>query len=199
MKRVLYFLEDRAHESFLTALVERVALEEGLRTEPRVLSSTGGAGRVVQELQQYAMDVGRHFEGACWFDVLVVGIDGNCRSRATRVREIDRAVAGSGLEQCVVHCVPDPHIERWYLLDIGALRQATGLEVAVSVPPYKCERSVYKSILVEQLKAVGSLLGGPEYGAEIAGALDFDVVGDRRYGDKGFMSFVDELRRGLTR
>jgi len=128
------------------------------------------------------------------FDLVVVAIDGNCKGAPQRAREIEKRVAGTPIESLLVTCVPDPHIERWYLLDLGALQRAVGCQLDVDAPPYKCKKDFYKQILGQALRPVGSLFGGPEYGETIAQEIDLRLLEKQ---DAGFERFITELRRGL--
>ncbi len=192
-----YFLEDVGQERFLVALVERVAKERGvppdlLRHDKR--NATGGQGKALSELRRFLRDVSRERERP--FDLLVAAIDGNCQGYAKRRKEIQATVKRSGYLGSVVCAVPDPHIERWYLADSSSFRQALGTTVAPEVPPYKCERRRYKEALRRAVYQTGAVapLGGPEYGHDIARALDFYVVGEA---DAGFKHLIDQLRAAL--
>ncbi len=189
--RVLYFLEDRAQECLVRGLVRRVADEEGVAVEHDVRSAVRGAGRVMEELNSF---VGSLPVSLAEADVLIVAVDANCARRATKEREIRSVIHGTGLEDRTVCCVPDPHIERWYVADRAALSRAVGVGITVSMPKRKCGRDVYKRALCEALKPVGSVLGGPEYGEDLARELDYESL---RSTHSGFGEFVDDLRRGL--
>ncbi|MBN1875634.1 MAG: DUF4276 family protein [Anaerolineae bacterium] len=193
-----YFLEDVGQEAFLQALVERVAQDVGinkkeLHHDPR--NTTGGKGRVITELRKFLRDV--QHSRASDFDVLVIAIDGNCQGYLEKRNELHDIVERSGYRSAVVYAVPDPHIERWYLEDVAALTQAIGADIKPDTPRYKCERGRYKNALREALKQAGIVppLGGIEYAADIAQALDLYTVGKA---DAGFKHFEDELRSVIT-
>ena len=107
------------------------------------------------------------------------------------------AVERSGYGGRVACAVPDPHIERWYLLAPHTLQQVLGVSIVLDVPPYKCERGRYKRALREAIQQAGIIapLGGIEYGPDVARTLDLYTVGRA---DPGFKHFVDELREGLS-
>ncbi len=192
-----YFLEDIAHARFLQTLVERMATEQNipriaLRHELR--NVTGGAGTALSELRAFVRDVRR--SQVHTFDVLVVAIDSNCHSHVERRNQIQRIIEQSGYPGSVAFAIPDPHIERWYLEDARALQQALQSDILPRVPAYKCERGLYKQALRQALKEAGviTLLGGAEYGDDIANAIDLYKLGKA---DAAFKHFADSLRQAL--
>src|SRR5438067_1703863 len=122
MRKVLAFGEDYAHEVVLRTLVERLAAEQQLQVEVQIRSATGGHGRVLRELKQFIAELGRG--RAHLPDVFVVAGDANCLGYTDRVKEIKAAVAG--YEGLVVLAVPDPHVERWLLVDSQAFKAVLG-------------------------------------------------------------------------
>lgn len=74
-----YFLEDRGHEIFLTAIVARMAREKGFRPgewSDDVRSATGGQS--IQKYRSFLNDISR-MKGHFPFDILIVASDGNCK------------------------------------------------------------------------------------------------------------------------
>jgi hypothetical protein len=59
--------------------------------------------------------------------------------------------------------VPDPHIERWLLLDGAAFKAVFG--EGCDAPDLKCSRDRYKSRLIEAIRGTGVTpnLGGLEF------------------------------------
>lgn len=193
--KVGYFLEDVGQERFLTSLVERVAQEKHFgKIEHEVRNATGGRGRVLSELRKFLRELG---QSPLDLDLLVVAIDGNCKSYQKVRKEIHKMVQRSRCHIPVVCAIPDPHIERWYLADEEALKQVLNIQSVSSLPPYKCERGRYKRALRQTVQNVGIIppLGGIEYGADIANTLDFYKVGKV---DAGFKHFIDDLRTLLS-
>lgn len=193
-----YFLEDIGQERFLRALVNRVAREMGLpsrRLRHEVRNATGGRGVVLDELRRFLRDVKHERERP--FALLVVAIDGNCRSYRKRRDEIRAIVEQSGYPGLVICAVPNPHIERWYLADPRGLQQVLEVSSIPEVPPYKCERGRYKQALRDAIRQTGIIapLGGLEYGPDIAEILDLYTVGKA---DAGFKHFLDELQAELA-
>ncbi len=48
-------------------------------------------------------------------DLFIVATDANCRGYTERKREIDLAI--EKFKEITIYAIPDPHIERWLLLD----------------------------------------------------------------------------------
>jgi len=196
--RVVYFLEDRAQEGFLRALVERVAREEGLPVHALVhdVRSARHGSKAIGEFRRFLVDLRRDRESLP--DLLVVAVDGNCKGygeRATQLRRMLQPTDPFG--DRVVFAIPDPHIERWYLMDQRALKEATGLERAPEMPPYKCKRSAYKQVLRDALSRppVHSLLGGVEFAEEIVERMrDLESL---RAADASFARLIADLRSAL--
>lgn len=196
--RIGYFLEDIGHQTFLEALVERIAREMAMphaRLRAEVRNATGGRGQVFQELRDFLRDVSRERERP--FDLLVVAIDGNCRGyRQTRDDILDVATQ-SDYAGPIACAVPNPHIERWYLADPLALQQVLEVDHVPDAPRYKCERARYKQVLRETIRQAGVVapLGGLEYGADIVASLDLYTAGKA---DTGFKHLLDALGEGLA-
>lgn len=195
--RVAYFLEDALQESFLQALVARVAGELSLSPDAvisDVRNATHGKGTVMTGLRRFVRDVQRQRERAP--DILIVAVDSNCQGFVEKRREIETIAQRAGYARPLVCAVPDPHIERWYLEDAIALQQVLRSQVIPQPPPYKCERDRYKQALRQVITDAGRipLLGGAEYGEEIAHCLDLYMVGKA---DGAFKHFVDSLKEAL--
>lgn len=168
MVDVLLYGEDISHEKFVTALTERVAVEEGVEVDIRTGSVRGGHGKAITELRDYQRLL-QETGGAP--DVLVVCIDGNCRGFTTGVQEIDQAIDGAVIPSYVPF-VPDPHIESWYLADPAGFKSSIG--GGFSLPAQKCERGAYKNVLTQALRTAGEfvLLGGAEFADDIVSGMD---------------------------
>jgi len=199
--RVGYFLEDIAQERFLCALVTRVAEEKGIPTDMlrhEVRNASGGEGQAMNSLSQF-LDRWRHDQVPV-LDLLIVAIDGNCRSFTERRREIENLVRERGYHGPLVCAVPDPHIERWYLADPEGFQRALSAPEAPRCPRYKrCkyERDQYKRALRKALREAGveAPLGGAEYGDDIVRSMDLYRAGRR---DRSLKHFLDDLREALT-
>lgn len=193
--KILYFLEDRAQEGFIKAFVNRIAGEESINVkslENDIRSARGGSRAAVEfrKFMRYAAKA-----GMAEIDFLVVAVDGNCKGYNERVKELDEHIKGDHpLKGKVVYAIPDPHIERWYLMDQRALKIIIGVDRAPDMPPYKCEKNYYMQLLNRTLKEadIGSLLGGTEYAEKIVGNMeDLYSLGKQ---DAVFQAFMSSLR-----
>ncbi len=165
---IVLFGEDRAHEMVVEALVARIAEEGGVRTRRQWRNATGGHGRVARQLDRYLRDL--RSQGGPWPDLIVVATDANCQGFRERVRQVTPRDAPAP----IVRAVPDPHVERWLLLDGAAFKAVFGQ--GCKAPDRKCNRNQYKDRLIAAIRAAGSipLLGGIEHAADIIGEMDID-------------------------
>jgi len=168
MRNVALFVEDFAHETFLRAMVQRLGKEHHLEVAFRPYSVRGGFGKVVKELRLFLSDLecGRRELP----DLLIVGRDANCQGHQKRRRELEAVAANCGCH--VVYAIPDPHIERWLLLDSAAFKAVLGR--GCDVPQQKCERRRFKRLLLEAVRTAGvtPLLGGIEFTEKLVKAMD---------------------------
>ena len=168
MRNVALFVEDFAHEIFLRAMVQRFGKEHHLEVAFRPYSVRGGFGKVLKELRLFLSDLecGRRELP----DLLIVGRDANCQGHQKRRRELKAVVANCGCH--VVYAIPDPHIERWLLLDSAAFKAVLGR--GCEVPQQKCERRRFKRLLLEAVRTAGVTppLGGIEYTEKLVNAMD---------------------------
>ena len=95
---------------------------------------------------------------------------------------------------CAIKATPDPHIERWFLVDLEAFHRVVG--ITSPLESQKCERGYYKGILAQAIRTAGhpSTLGGIEFARELVEALDYFRAGKA---DTSFKHFLDELRARL--
>ena len=188
MRRINLFVEDEAHEVFLTALVQRFANDYNITISIKASSVRGGHGKVIAELRQYQQNLQHSREGLP--DLIVVGIDSNCTGFLEREREINQVV--SDFTDLVIHAVPEPHIERWLLLDSEAFKTVFGK--GCPTPDQKCERDRYKRFLLEAIRNAGviPLLGGIEHTTDLVNAMDLQRVARI---DKSLERFLRALQR----
>ena len=185
MNRITLFAEDVGHEQIITALIRRLASDQGVGIEVQPLSVRGGHGRVISELKDYLRDL-RKRRIARVPDLLVVATDANCKGLTARRNEVSEACKDQPLT--TICAVPDPHIERWLLLDSAAFKRVLGH--GCSAPDQKCERDRYKQHLRNAVLAakVTPLLGGIEYAEDIVRIEKSDA---------SFGNFVSSLRAQL--
>lgn len=170
MFKINLFVEDRGHEVILKALVRLLASQHNIPVTIAVKTATGGHGRVLSRLKEYMSDLENGWEHMS--DLLIVATDGNCKGYLGRKQEID-AVMKNFVGQ-VIYAIPDPHIERWLLLDANAFKKVLGK--GCSAPTKKCERHLYKRLLIEAVRQTGinPPLGGIEYAEELVNAMDLE-------------------------
>lgn len=168
MRKVLLFGEDVGHAWVLQALVERLTQERQIEVVVVVHRAEGGFGSMLKELREYV----RALPGAreALPDLLLVGRDANCKGYSECKQALDRALAG--YPGPVVAAVPDPHVERWLLLDPAAFKAVLGKGCAA--PDNKCERDRYKERLMQAVRDTGfnPTLGGLEHAEALVQAMD---------------------------
>jgi hypothetical protein len=124
---------------------------------------------MLDELRSFVSDV-RQFPGLP--DLIVVARDTNCRGLSETQQEIEAAV--DHLSTLTLIATPDPHIERWLLLDSAAFKSVLGR--GCSAPDEKCDRDRYKNLLAEAVRqsGVNPSLGGVEYAEDIVRDMSLD-------------------------
>jgi len=166
---IILFVEDEAHETFVSVLVQRLADESNTDVRIAGRSVRGGHGRVITEFQKYLRNIHREREGLP--DLLIVATDANCKGYPERRKEIDEK--NKKLKGITVCAIPDPHIERWLLIDSSAFKKVLGK--GCKSPDQKCSRDRYKKLLLEAIQHSGiiPLVKGIEHAREIVNAMDF--------------------------
>jgi hypothetical protein len=197
---ILYFLEDIAQEGMVKALVARVFSEYSISEKSlhqSVRSSRGGS-RGLLDFEEFMKDTQE--ARSTDIDLLVVANDGNCKGYNQKLKDLSSQVAEiHPFKTKVVFAIPDPHIERWYLLDQKAFKAGVGVLAAPELPVYKCDKNYYKHLLHQFLSDSGikTLLGGTEYAESIVAKIEnFDSLQNR---DIGFDNFIKELRSSCKR
>jgi hypothetical protein len=193
---VAFFLEDIGQEAIIPPLFKRIATEEGISSdqlECPILNSRGGGSLSAYSRFLKDADKSRHSNA----DLLIVGSDGNCNGFATRRDQILKKAEGTLFTE-VIAAVPDPHVERWYLLDIPALERSSGVRIAFQHVPEKCEKDLYKTLLRRAFEGteITPPLGGIEYGERVALEMDLYNAGKK---DHGLGEFVDRSRSWVRR
>ena len=188
MHNISLFVEDRAHEDFLTALIQRLADEYNVKINIKASSVRGGHGKVITELRQYLRDLQHYKEDLP--DLVIVGTDGNREGFSERKKAIDQVT--SNFTDLIICAIPDPHIERWLLLDSAAFKTVLGK--GCQAPDQKFEKDRYKKLLIEAVLDAGliPILGGIEHAADIVNAMDFQRVAQN---DRSFRRFFRALQQ----
>jgi len=196
-RRVVIFLEDSAQEAIIPSLFMRLAVEEGFSKDQLdidILAARGGNS--LGEFRQFIKDA-RRKRSPLQADLLIVGSDANCKGFAERRDSILKAATQSSYQE-IVTAIPDPHVERWYLLDTKAFTFAVGSQMVVAPPDYKCEKNHYKTLLRKAFvdNDISPPLGGIEYGPAIAEKMDLYAAAKQ---DHGLADFVEQSKSWLKR
>ncbi len=188
MREIALFVEDYAHQQVIGALVCRMALEYNIPIRLDWRNAVGGHGKVIAELDDYLRDL--KWQGSPWPDLIVVATDANCKGLNERTREIVRRDAPAP----IILAIPDPHIERWLLLDGAAFRAVLGK--GCDAPDQKCARYRYKQLLIEAIYATGTTprIGGIEYAEDIIQKININRAARA---DRSFNRFVTDLRNAF--
>lgn len=190
------FVEDRAHEEFLRALLGRLSEEGERKIAIRVRSARGGHGRVLSEFDPYQEAVLRGLSSIP--DLLVVAVDTNCTRHREALAELETHLRPEFRGRTAFAC-PDPHIERWYMADPESFTTIVGVE-----PPLerrKCERDRYKKQLVEAIRGGGHIptLGGIEFARDLVAEMDLYRAGKREASLKLFVENARAVLRSLEK
>jgi hypothetical protein len=193
--KVLIFVGDVAQENLIKALFVRVARESGLdlsRLEVQSPYSRGGGS--IMALKDYINDYGMETAADCF----VLGSDGNCNGFVEKRKMLEKNLKKSNALDRTILAIPDPHIERWYLIDSSALSYAVGCPVGNYSPKQKCDKGHYKNLLREAIQSVGvePLQGGAEYGSEVGTNIDIFKASRE---DSGFKFFIQQVKDWASR
>jgi len=187
MREVALFVEDSAHHQFLGALIHRVAAEHAVPVKLRWQNVRHGHGAVLKELRQYLRDLERDRRSAP--DLIVVATDANCKGLVDRLNEVKGVTEKFPVR--IICAVPDPHIERWLLLDSSAFKTVFGR--GCDAPDLKCERGRYKKMLIDAIRSAGITpsLGGLEFADDIVDSMDLEYSAKA---DDSLGYFLDQLQ-----
>lgn len=192
MIRVSLFVEDVAQENLVGGLIRRMAVAEHQVVDVAVRNAEGGDGRVFSSLKRYVRDVQLRRESV---DVLVVAVDADKIGVAAR-RRLAREVVGNLVD--LVLAMPDPYIERWYLLDVAGLGQVLEAPVTADVHLHGTKADLKASLRTAVKSATGArpLLGGAEHGESLAQVMDLELA---CRSDRQLAEFLDDLQSTLRR
>ena len=190
MRDIALFGEDYAHRQIVGALVQRLAALRGIEARLDWRNAVGGHGKVAEEFGRYLRDLAR--QGGHAPDAIIVATDANCRGGRARAREFQDREAPARM----VLAIPEPHIERWLLLDGGAFQKLFGR--GCDAPDLKCDRGRYKSLLATAIRNTGieASLGGVEYAEDIVGKMSLKRAKKVDKSFRRFVEAVDNLFRG---
>ena len=189
--RMGLFAEDFGHEKYLTALIKRVASSADIECKLVNISVRGGHGKVLTELNQYLRDKKANFD----LNYLTVAVDANKRGRNETIRAIDSIAEKHQLKDYIIHAVPEPHIERWMMIDGAAFKQVFGR--GCDAPDQQFGKDRYKKLLLDAIRAAGTdpLLGGMEFADDIAKNISLQI----RSNSDDLADFLGELESALRR
>lgn len=190
MLEIALFGEDYAHRQIVGALTQRLAADMGVAVRLDWRSAVRGHGRVIQELELYLRDLTN--QGGPYPDLIVVAIDANCQGLQPSIREIEPRTQHPPAP--LILAIPDPHIERWLLLDGAAFRSVFGQ--GCNAPAYKCGRDEYKNLLAAAIHAAGiaPALGGIEFAEALVQAMDLERA---MQADPSLRRFIADLRHAF--
>jgi hypothetical protein len=176
------------------SLFNRIILESNKNPKAfdlSVLHSRGG--KSISALKAYLRDAKKR--GASPSDCVVIGSDANCKGFAKK-REMLKSEAAD-LSLSLITVIPDPHIERWYLIDAQALSTAVGETLQPHTPPYKCDKNEYKKRLKDAFlnSTIFPLSGGIEYGPEVASKMNLYKASKE---DPGLEDFIKQTKAWLV-
>jgi hypothetical protein len=185
---IVLFVEDTGHRLFIGALIRKVAQEFGRFPSLSFRSATRGRGTVVSQLEKYIRDISIGLE--VMPKILVIAVDSNCKGLQETKKILSKKC---GLYSDIsIFAIPDPHIERWMLLDSGAFKSVFGK--GCSAPDQKCEKDRYKVKLLDAIIDAGHYpsASGMERAEDVVENLNLSFCEER---DESFKIFLKDLRR----
>lgn len=190
--KIYLIVEDTAHEIVLRSLFRRLSADEGVKVSFSV-AIQGGHGGVITGIKGFQSALKKGAIPAGTPDLLVVLIDANCHDFQVRKRETAGVIDSSVFPFFVIGC-PNPHIEKWLLLDQHALSDVFG--ASLNIPLQKCDRDFYKNELRKIIQHAGWPItqGGIEYSQDIIEKIDF-IRAERT--DSSFGNFISDLKSAL--
>lgn len=186
------FCEDTGHKYTLEALINKILTQREIEYELKTLNATKGHGQVISELKKYfkELEIGLKVIP----DIIIIGIDSNCKGYNTQRKEIEKETPDQ-FKNLTVHAIPDPHIEKWFLIDSHAFKAVFG--TGCKAPDNKCEKDRFKSILADEMKKADyqPLIGGFEMVEDYIDSLDITRASNS---DDSFKKFISDITRKLN-
>jgi hypothetical protein len=175
MPEITLFCEDSFHEKFIGALLRRFGNDYAVGVAPRFLSSQGGLSRMHHEYKDFLRDLSRQRQPLP--GSIIVVVDANCKGHNGRKELMDGVLAPyPQFQQLVSYAIPDPHIERWMLVDPIAFKTVFGR--GCTLPAIKCAKDEYKKLLRREIRESGidAPLGGEEFAEDIVMEMNLGQV-----------------------
>ncbi len=185
------FMEDIAHERFITSLVRRIAFETDTNVRLDVRNASGGIPRMRGELRRFLRD---HTDiESDILDILIIVQDAD-REGETEVKgRIRNLIERTGYPRATILAVPDPYIEAWYLADPTSVQTFANPPIPLQVPLGHLNKDAYKNELSRAFPFAP--YGGIEYADEIVANMDLYRASQNV---SSLRHFIDELRSTLT-
>ena len=171
MRSILLFGEDSFHRDYIEAFLQRFSAERNIPIEIRPYSARGGITKMHHEFERFLLDLRKGREPLP--DAILVATDANCTGYNDRKQIMERVTEGfDQVREVVLYAIPDPHIEKWMMVDPNAFKSVFG--VGCDLPTYKCEKSYYKRLLAESIRKADTLapLGGREFARDVVLQMD---------------------------
>jgi hypothetical protein len=186
MRKLVVFCEDSGHEAIVKAILERLVDKDAVRIT--VLSARHGKGRALTELKKYLCDIKKNLVEKP--DAVVTAIDANCKGYNEKRKEIESKIPENLNHIEFIYAIPDPHVERWLLVDSHAFKNVFGK--GCKAPNQKCEKDHYKKLLRNAIRQAGGtvILGGIEHTEELVKHFDFERIKGL---DNSLGKFIDEI------
>jgi hypothetical protein len=181
MREITLFCEDSFHEKFIGAMLRRLDREYGVGATVRPLSSRGGLPQMHYEFKEFLRDLERQRQPPP--DAIVVVLDANCLGYNERKKLMDGMLEPyAPFHQLVSYAIPDPHIERWMLVDPTAFHAVFGR--GCTLPAIKCAKDEYKKLLRKEIRASGieAPLGGEEFAEDVVMSMNLGQVDEPSLG-----------------
>ena len=179
-------VEDVGQELFIGALVRCLLIDLDVTPEIRVVTAQGGRPKLLNEVKIYqrALELNQRRLP----DFIVISTDGNCEGFIRRRDDLLAALDEKYRPFCVC-AVPDPHVEKWFLADQGALRRVLGQ--GANLPAHKCDKRFYKKLLEQTIVGAGQTvtLGGAEYAEDLIASAEIAALRT----DASLQRFLDDL------
>ena len=185
------FMEDNAHERFITSLVQRIASDVSIHVQCDVRNATGGIPQMHGELRRFLLDYS-NIESA-FFEILIIVQDADREGETEVKSQIRNLIERTGYPGTTILAVPEPYIEAWYLADPVSIQTISGSQNLIQIPQGNNDKDVYKSELSQVFGY--ALLGGIEYADEIIENMNLYRASQNV---NSLRHFIDELRSALT-
>lgn len=185
------FMEDIAHEKYITSLVNQIAYDTNVPVRFDVRNASGGIPRMLGELRRFLRD---HKDiGSDIFDILIIVQDADSDGETEVRNRIYGLIERTGYPGTTILAVPDPYIEAWYLSDPTSIQAFTNSPILVQIPQGESGKDVYKNELSRAFPSAP--YGGIEYADEIVASMDLYRASQNV---SSLRHFIDELRSTLT-